>query len=90
MIRNRTIPLVVALLVFGYVVSWLFDRIFGQITSFDPGTGEESTDVSLMRNSAFALCADLLSDMPVAGSAERQEASPVDRPAPVRARRRAR
>ncbi len=30
-------------LVFGYVVSWLFDRIFGQITSFDPATGEEST-----------------------------------------------
>ena len=30
-------------LVFGYLVSWLFDRIFGQITSFDPATGEEST-----------------------------------------------
>jgi uracil-xanthine permease len=30
-------------LVFGYVVSWLFDRIFGQITSFDAGAGEITT-----------------------------------------------
>jgi uracil-xanthine permease len=27
-------------LIFGYVLSWLFDRIFGQITSFDPAAGE--------------------------------------------------
>jgi uracil-xanthine permease len=30
-------------LVFGYVLSWLFDRIFGQITSFDAGAGEVTT-----------------------------------------------
>ncbi len=27
-------------LVFGYVLSWLFDRVFGPITSFDPAAGE--------------------------------------------------
>ncbi|SEE78427.1 uracil-xanthine permease family protein [Jiangella alba] len=30
-------------LVFGYVLSWLFDRMFGQITSFDPAAGAETT-----------------------------------------------
>ncbi|HET6651492.1 MAG TPA: solute carrier family 23 protein [Nocardioides sp.] len=30
-------------LVFGYVLSWLFDRVFGQITSFDPAAGEITT-----------------------------------------------
>ncbi len=30
-------------LVFGYVLSWLFDRFFGQITSFDPGAGKITT-----------------------------------------------
>ena len=30
-------------LVFGYVLSWLFDRIFGQITSFDAGAGAVTT-----------------------------------------------
>jgi uracil-xanthine permease len=30
-------------LVFGYLLSWLFDRVFGQITSFDPGVGEATT-----------------------------------------------
>jgi uracil-xanthine permease len=30
-------------LVFGYALSWLFDRVFGQITSFDPAAGEETT-----------------------------------------------
>ena len=30
-------------LVFGYVLSWLFDRIFGQITSFDAAAGEVTT-----------------------------------------------
>ena len=30
-------------LVFGFVLSWLFDRVFGQITSFDPGLGKETT-----------------------------------------------
>ncbi len=30
-------------LVFGYVISWVFDRIFGQITSFDPNVGEATT-----------------------------------------------
>jgi uracil-xanthine permease len=30
-------------LVFGYVLSWLFDVIFGQITSFDAGAGEITT-----------------------------------------------
>ena len=27
-------------LIFGYIISWLFDRIFGQITSFDPAAGK--------------------------------------------------
>ncbi|MFZ5872618.1 MAG: uracil-xanthine permease family protein [Actinomycetota bacterium] len=30
-------------LVFGYLLSWVFDRTFGQITSFDPAAGEETT-----------------------------------------------
>jgi uracil-xanthine permease len=30
-------------LVFGYVLSWVFDRIFGQITSFDAAAGEVTT-----------------------------------------------
>jgi xanthine/uracil permease len=30
-------------LVFGYVLSWLFDRVFGQITSFDPAAGKVTT-----------------------------------------------
>ena len=30
-------------LIFGYVLSWLFDRVFGQITSFDAGAGEVTT-----------------------------------------------
>jgi xanthine/uracil permease len=30
-------------LVFGYLLSWLFDRGFGQITSFDPGAGKATT-----------------------------------------------
>jgi uracil-xanthine permease len=30
-------------LVLGFVLSWLFDRIFGSITSFDPAAGEETT-----------------------------------------------
>jgi uracil-xanthine permease len=30
-------------LVFGYVLSWLFDRIFGQITAFNAGTGKVDT-----------------------------------------------
>ena len=30
-------------LIFGYVLSWLFDRMFGQITSFDAGAGEVTT-----------------------------------------------
>ncbi|SDU70432.1 uracil-xanthine permease family protein [Jiangella alkaliphila] len=30
-------------LVFGYALSWVFDRVFGQITSFDPAAGEETT-----------------------------------------------
>jgi uracil-xanthine permease len=30
-------------LLFGYVLSWLFDRIFGQITAFDAGAGEVTT-----------------------------------------------
>jgi xanthine/uracil permease len=30
-------------LIFGYLISWLFDAIFGQITSFNPGIGEEDT-----------------------------------------------
>jgi uracil-xanthine permease len=30
-------------LVFGYIISWLFDRVAGQITSFDAGAGEVTT-----------------------------------------------
>ncbi|KRF46118.1 nitrate reductase [Terrabacter sp. Soil810] len=30
-------------LIFGYVISWLFDRMFGQITSFDAGAGKVTT-----------------------------------------------
>jgi uracil-xanthine permease len=30
-------------LVFGYVLSWVFDGIFGKITSFSPGAGKETT-----------------------------------------------
>jgi uracil-xanthine permease len=30
-------------LVFGYVLSWVFDKIFGQITSFDPAAGKVTT-----------------------------------------------
>jgi uracil-xanthine permease len=30
-------------LVFGYLISWLFDNVFGKITSFDPTAGEETT-----------------------------------------------
>jgi len=30
-------------LIFGYVLSWIFDRVFGQITSFDAGAGEVTT-----------------------------------------------
>ncbi|MGH8829021.1 MAG: uracil-xanthine permease family protein [Jiangellaceae bacterium] len=30
-------------LVFGYVLSWLFDRVFGQITSYDAAAGEITT-----------------------------------------------
>jgi uracil-xanthine permease len=30
-------------LLFGYVLSWLFDRIFGRITSFDAGANEVTT-----------------------------------------------
>jgi uracil-xanthine permease len=30
-------------LVIGYVLSWAFDRVFGPITSFDPGAGEVTT-----------------------------------------------
>ena len=30
-------------LFFGYLLSWLFDRGFGQITSFDPGAGKVTT-----------------------------------------------
>ena len=30
-------------LLFGYLLSWLFDRVFGQITSFNPGAGEVTT-----------------------------------------------
>jgi len=30
-------------LVFGYLISWLFDTVFGQITSLDPTAGEETT-----------------------------------------------
>ncbi len=30
-------------LLFGYLLSWVFDRVFGQITSFDAGAGEVTT-----------------------------------------------
>ncbi len=30
-------------LIFGYVLSWIFDRVAGQITSLDPGAGEVTT-----------------------------------------------
>ncbi|HEX8495630.1 MAG TPA: solute carrier family 23 protein [Actinomycetales bacterium] len=30
-------------LLLGYVLSWVFDRVFGQITSFDAGAGEVTT-----------------------------------------------
>jgi uracil-xanthine permease len=30
-------------LVFGYALSWIFDRVFGQITSFDPAANQETT-----------------------------------------------
>lgn len=30
-------------LVFGYLLSWVFDRVFGQITSYDAGAGEVTT-----------------------------------------------
>lgn len=30
-------------LVFGYALSWVFDRVFGQITSFDPAANAETT-----------------------------------------------
>lgn len=30
-------------LIFGYVVSWIFDKVFGQITSFDAAAGEVTT-----------------------------------------------
>src|SRR5689334_7721368 len=30
-------------LLFGYVLSWVFDRIFGQITSYDAGAAKETT-----------------------------------------------
>jgi uracil-xanthine permease len=30
-------------LVFGYLLSWVFDRIFGQITAFDAGAGKVTT-----------------------------------------------
>jgi uracil-xanthine permease len=30
-------------LVFGYIISWLFDKMFGQITSFDAGAGKVTT-----------------------------------------------
>ena len=30
-------------LLFGYLLSWLLDRVFGQITSFSPGAGEVTT-----------------------------------------------
>ncbi len=30
-------------LVFGYVISWLFDKIFGQITAYDAGAGKITT-----------------------------------------------
>src|SRR6476620_7692018 len=30
-------------LIFGYIISWLFDKMFGQITSFDAGAGKVTT-----------------------------------------------
>ncbi len=30
-------------LVFGYVISWVFDKVFGQITSYDAGAGKVTT-----------------------------------------------
>ena len=30
-------------LLFGYALSWIFDNVFGKITSFDPTVGEETT-----------------------------------------------
>lgn len=30
-------------LIFGYVISWLFDKVFGQITSFDAAAGKVTT-----------------------------------------------
>jgi uracil-xanthine permease len=30
-------------LIFGYVLSWVFDRVFGQITAFDPAAGKATT-----------------------------------------------
>jgi uracil-xanthine permease len=30
-------------LIFGYVVSWIFDKLFGRITSFDAGAGKVTT-----------------------------------------------
>ncbi|MBO0870866.1 MAG: hypothetical protein J2P15_20115, partial [Micromonosporaceae bacterium] len=30
-------------LIFGFVLSWVFDRAFGQITSYDPGAGKATT-----------------------------------------------
>ncbi|HSE56412.1 MAG TPA: solute carrier family 23 protein [Nocardioidaceae bacterium] len=30
-------------LIFGYLLSWIFDTVFGQITSFDPTAGEVTT-----------------------------------------------
>ncbi|KRC87450.1 nitrate reductase [Terrabacter sp. Root85] len=30
-------------LIFGYIISWIFDKVFGQITSFDAGAGKVTT-----------------------------------------------
>ena len=30
-------------LVFGYILSWIFDQVFGKITAFDPAAGKETT-----------------------------------------------
>ena len=30
-------------LIFGYIVSWIFDKVFGQITAFDAGAGKVTT-----------------------------------------------
>ncbi len=30
-------------LIFGYLISWLFDQLFGQITSYDPAAGKVTT-----------------------------------------------